>query len=331
MTTLPFLPLKNGALFIDNSVMDEWNECPEQFKNRFLLNRVGAFEKPALNFGSGIHIALAAIERGLPLDQALLVMACHFEHNPQPETDHRSAGHAEETIRRYVKNHEVDKWEVLQTDKGPFVEFPFAYRLFDYDWPLNGAIAHGYTPIFFCGKIDLAIRRPMDGSKWVVDHKTTFQLGKMLTYEMKATPQMKGYCWAFKRAFGELPAGYIVDAIRSSVPTQKLMDEVRFSEDTSKLDKWWGEQFYREAFYVDQGQIDEWERNTIALVEEMLWHYSRGYFPLRRKWCCNKYGRCQYYDVCDLPVAQRPLALSSNLFIDDTWTPLNPVALEEKK
>jgi hypothetical protein len=103
------------------------------------------------------------------------------------------------------------------------------------------------------------------------------------------------------------------------------MDEVRFNpeEGQKKLDKWWSEQFYREPFYIDQAELDEWERNTIVIIEEMLWHYSRGYFPQKRKWCVGKYGRCQFYDVCSLPAQQRPLMLQSNMFIEDTWTPLN--------
>lgn len=325
---LPPLPLRDGALFIDNSIMDEWNECPEQFKNRFLYNRTAAFEKPALNFGTGIHLALAHLERGLTLEGAIESMKWHFDRVPQPPDDHRSPAHAEETIRRYVKHHETDQWRVLQTDKGPFVEFPFAYKLF------NGKLDSAYwiggkgtdsLPIFFCGKIDLGIEKPVDLSKWIVDHKTTLQLGKMFSYEMKMSPQMRGYCWAFKKAIGFLPSGYIVNAIRSLAPTNKLMDEVRFDPDEGqkKLDKWWTEQFYREPFYIDQAEVDEWERNTIAIIEEMLWHYSRGYFPQKRKWCVGKYGRCQFYDVCSLPAQQRPLMLQSNMFVEDTWTPLN--------
>jgi hypothetical protein len=140
---------------------------------------------------------------------------------------------------------------------------------------------------------------------------------------MKATPQMRGYCWAFKRAFGTVPMGYIVDAIRTSVPTQKCLDECLIKGDQKALDKWWETQFYREPFYINQEEIDEWEKNTIVLIEELLWHYSRGFIPMKRKWCTNKYGRCQFYDVCTLPAVQRPLMLMSNMFVEDSWTPLN--------
>ncbi len=315
---LPSLPLVNGALFIDNNIMDEWNECPEQWKNRFLLNRTAAFSKPALNFGTGIHLALAMIERGKDKTTACVEMTQYFLANPQPPEDHRSEAHAVETIQRYVEHHKDDHWSVLQTDKGPFVEFPFAFKLFD----CIATPSSPLVPIFFCGKIDLAVEKP-DRTRWVVDHKTTFQLGSMFSYEMKMSPQMRGYCWAFKKAFGALPMGYIVDAIRTSVPTQKCLDAGLLSGDSKALDKWWLEQFYREPFYINQEEIDEWERNTIALIEEMLWHYSRGSLPQKRKWCVAKYGRCQYYDVCSLPATQRPLMLQSNMFVDDTWTPLN--------
>mgnify|MGYP001581130332 CR=1 FL=1 len=326
---LPPLPLTNGALFIDNSVMSEWKQCPEQFKNRFLLNRTAAFEKPALNFGSGIHDALKWLERGFALESALASMADHFVKVPQPPDDHRSPAHAEETIRRYIEHHKTDQWKVLQTDKGPFVEFPFAYKLFDSwrDRDYDGKIdMPTQIPIFFCGKIDLAIEKG-DGTKWIVDHKTTFQLGKMFSYEMKKSAQMRGYCWAFKKATGSLPSGYIVDAIRTNSEPKGVTNDCLLEDSDEPRKKWWREQFFREPFYIDQAEINEWELNTIAIIEQMLWHHSHGYFPQNDSWCVGKYGRCQFYDVCSLPVNQRPLMLQSNMFVEDTWTPLNKPTL----
>lgn len=317
---LPPLPLVNGALFIDNSIMDEWNECPTQWHNRFLLNRTAAFGKPALNFGTAIHLGLAEQARGKTVEEYEKAVNDHFLKEPQPPDDHRSPAHAIETLRRYFVHYKDEPMVPLQTSNGPFVEFPFAFKLFDAQGFDHGLIVK--IPIYFCGKIDLAFEKT-DKTKWIVDRKTTFQLGTQFSYEMRATPQMRGYCWAFKRAFGTVPMGYIVDAIRTSVPTQKCLDACLVSGNSKELDKWWESQFYREPFYVNQEEIDEWEKNTITLIEELLWHYSRGFIPMKRKWCTNKYGRCQFYDVCTLPTAQRPLMLMSNMFIQDDWTPLN--------
>jgi len=319
---LPPLPLVNGALFIDNSIMDEWNECPTQWHYRFLLNRTAAFTKPALNFGTAIHLGLAEHAKGTEIAKIFELLYTHFSKNPQPPDDHRSPGHAVETLNRYFEHYKDEPLKPLQTSEGLFVEFPFAFKLFTAFAPKQSNNANEEIPIYFCGKIDLAFEKP-DHSKWVVDRKTTFQLGTQFSYEMKATPQMRGYCWAFKRAFGELPQGYIVDAIRTSVPTQKCLDDSLVTGNTKALDKWWETQFYREPFYINQEEIDEWEKNTITLIEELLWHYSRGFIPMKRKWCVNKYGRCQFYDVCTLPAVQRPLMLLSNMFIEDSWTPLN--------
>ncbi len=305
----PF-PFYNGAYWIDNSLLSTWRECPREHEYENLEKRKAVFAKAALNYGKAMHVALAGLvlSCGNEYTKADLVklnalLATHFERFPQPLDDHRQLGLAQETLKRYVKMYEIEPWTILQANGFPMVE-----RLV---W-FPGFMECNGVPINVYGLLDLVVTKY--GEVWIIDHKTTSMLGTMFDFEMQTTWQMKGYAWLFKQAFGRMPMGYIVDAIRSLAPSEKI------AGNGATLDKWWTDQFRRLPFFVNEAQLAEWEDNTKQVIEEILWQHGRGFYPMNDKSCVTKYGRCQFYDVCTLPQAQRLVALNSNNFEDNTWT-----------
>lgn len=311
------LPTDGGALLIDNSFLEWFTTCPRGAEYSRVRKRIPAISKPALAFGGAIHAALAVrYGRGdvvfspetWPLQMDALEK--HFAENPIPPDDFRNVNWAAEVLKRYNERYMIEPFSMLKLGDKVFVEQPFLLPLFVYENPPAPPL-----PVMYMGRIDMAVT--WDSQVFVPDHKTTSMLGPTYFDDLRVSPQQVGYCWAFEQVTGVRPAGFVINAIR-----------VRAQPDKPKggVAAWWEESFQRHKEYLLPHTISEWKTNTIALVEEFMWQYNRGFFPQKKKWCCAKYGRCPYYDVCDSAPDVRGVMLSSGMFADNTWSPLNPSA-----
>ena len=308
MNKHPF-PYYNGAYWVDNSALSKWLECPRSYQYECQEERVATFSRAALNYGKAIHLALAALSLSCgneytraDLAKIDALLDVHFERNPQPLDDHRTAGLAKETMRRYVKLYEVEPWTILLANGFPLIERLCHCQISSYEG----------IPVNFFGILDLGVTKS-DGV-WIVDRKTTFQIGKLFELTMRTIAQMKGYCWIYQKCFGSLPMGYIVDGIRSNAPSEKAL------ADQKQLNKWWLEQFARPPSYVNQEQVDEWEKETCFHLHDIIKDNKRQHYPMNTQSCVGRYGACNYVNICTLPQAERLVALQSNNYMDNDWT-----------
>ena len=324
--------------------MESMSTCYRYLQYKSLNLRIPAAGKPSLNFGSAIHLALEHRYRkygtGYVDDQFYNEVAAMFTEffakNEAPEGDWRTLNWAMTLLRRYVERYDLETFNLLSDKEGkPMVELSFALPLFTWkgmaEHPEAGWV-DWEVPIIYTGRIDLPIQ--IDDQIFVMDHKTTstFVFGPSMSFKsffdaMKMSAQQKGYCWAFRELTGVKPAGYMVNAIRTAEPPQYVLtgkESSRTNREGIKAtpEKWWNDSFQRERFILEDKELDEWRDNTIALVEEFFYNYSKGIMPMKTAWC-TAYGRCPYLDVCSLPSDTRDVMLSSDLFTDNTWTPLN--------
>jgi hypothetical protein len=315
---LPQLPLIDGALLLDNSSLELLQTCPRQFEYSWLRKRILAADKPALNYGGGIHVGLA--ERYSNYGHRALheveehscneAMRVFFEARPQPENDFRTEIAAARLLKAYNTVYQKEPFDILMLPSGkPCVEVSFAFPL--------GTVQN--IPIIFTGRIDLCIKDST--GEWVLDHKTSSVFGQSFNDDMSMTAQFRGYCWAFQQTFGRKPTGYIVNAIRVRPPTKEEKDAESVGiEPAMRKDN-----FERRPYFITQSEIDEWRLDTLALISTMLFHHDSNFFPRHKKWCVGKYGKCQFFDVCSLPETERLRVLNSNAFEDNVWSPLNEV------
>ncbi len=322
MNPSPPLPLENGALLIDNSFLELLQTCPRALEYNRLRKRELAATRPSLNFGTCGHLVWEHRYRTLgnaaPTPQLEeecgQIVSKYFAENPFPEDDFRTVNWAIELfVKRYNQRYALEPFQLLQTEDGQsVVELPFMVKLFD----ARGSITpSSLIPVYYTGKIDLPVS--WDDSIMVGDHKTTSMMGDSFWDDLRVSPQLLGYCWGFWQTTGIRPAGFFVNAVRTRPQPMKPK---------GGLDAWWEENYQRSKEFVSVGQLDEWKANTIALVEEFLWHHSRSYFPMKKKWCSGKYGKCQYYSVCNgLPITQREEMLMSQLYMHNAWSPLRKV------
>ncbi len=352
---LPPLPLIDGCLFIDNSGWIEgMSTCHRYLEYKGLHLRIPAAEKPALNFGSAQHLMLElryVRHQSQPVNQQFqqdlsVVFTEFFEQHPNQSDDWRTVNWAMEVAKRYNAKYLTEDFNLLKYEKPIdcpvcqgtgddipdgsdgrqhclfcqgsgkreiMVELPFALPLFNHTQP-NGQI----IPIFYTGRIDLPIQK--EGYIYVMDHKNMSQLGDMFWNEQRMTSQQRGYVWAFQTLTVKPVHGYVVNAIRTKEPpiyVQENKSKGKYTPET-----WWEESLQRQRFLIKPSEIEEWKNNTIDLVEEFFWHYSRDYMPMKTKWC-SSYGKCPYYDVCLLDSRDRGQMLASGMYTDNVWSPLN--------
>lgn len=356
MNQLPPLPLVDGCLLIDNSIWVEgFSSCYRYLEYKALWKRTSKGENAALNFGSAIHLALDYRYRhyqNKEVDSAYFnevakIFTNFFAEHPLPENDWRNLNWTMETIKQYCEKYQKENFNLLVDKDGKtLVELSFALPLFTYTnyWWITEvekllllkAGAHllkhyaesddfGRTnyrveiPVIYTGRIDLPIS--IDNRIFVMDHKTTENLGDWFWTGIRMSDQPVGYVWAFEQLTGMDVAGYCINGIRTKNPPQYVLDGKPYRGKTKSPAEWWNESLQREVYPVEKWKTEEWRTNTINLVEEFFWHYSRGAMPMKRKWC-SSYGRCPYYDVCLLHPNDRQSMLQSGLYKDNDWTPL---------
>lgn len=305
---LPPLPLVDGAFLIDNSAIEKF-KCPRAWQYSELEQKTPVAERAGANFGSTIHRGLETRYKIVGTDevtaQAVLsiesAMYEWLEENPQPANDFRNFDHACKMMRVYNQIYRKESFRILKNHAGrPIIEASFALPF--------GSVMN--VPIFYCGKIDLGIED--NNGIWSFDHKTAFQFGDSFSKQMAMDGGQLGYCWALSQVTGRQPTGYIIDAIRVRRPTVKQGFSGEGSIDMTD--------FSRTPYYVSKDMLEEWKSDVMAIIKNIFLCHDNDLFPRHRWQCTNKYGACDFYDVCATPREQRPMVLGSNLFELNKWT-----------
>lgn len=342
MTPLPLIsgaPLHSGpVLLIDNSTLDQYNNCPREGQYGHIENLTSADDKPALNFGAGVHEAMkwryqncgSGVVSQVAWEKQVDLMIAFFVEHPQPLDSHRSPSLCQELISTYNDHYQQEPWEIMTNPKTGerCVEQSVLHYLGDLParlWTPNDDPKWGpflaseiRLPIYYTGRIDLIVKDPQK-STWIVDHKTTFAFGPSFTESMSMSAQFLGYAWAFRETFGYAPTGYMINAIRVRKPTKAdELSGIHFRSKGADTD------FIRIPFMnVTDDLLDEWQENALALVKTILYHHSQSYFPMNRTACVRKYGRCQFFEVCNCARQSREVILTSQAFAQNEWHPLN--------
>ena len=296
--------LVDGAFVIDNSNFEYITTCPRSALYQILRKRKGAGHKAALNFGGAVHAGLEVRYKspeGLSYvtpqtyakqNEALMA---YVERNPIGDDDFRTPTFASEVLGAYNNQHVSEPFTtLLDSNNNPLVELSFAVPIGE----VNG------IPCVWAGKIDVAIM--WENRYWVLDHKTTSILGGTYFNQFYNSNQMIGYCWALQHLINQKVAGALINvlAIRRPTKTGKSME------------------FVRQRFEYPSSRIEEWQDNTLSIIEQFFHMCDKNEFPMHSQWCVGKFGMCPYFDVCTVPAEQREMMLMSGLYEDITWSPL---------
>ena len=312
MSTMLDQLLTDGALFVDNSTLEAYNNCPRQFLYRSIYKRVTASPQSALTFGGAIHKALEFRYRNDKNLSSPATTECGMidefgrclSERPIAEDDYRNYDYGCGLIRKYNAMYGLEPFSIATAPVGELmVELPFAIAL--------GLVHNPRTdvaiPVIYTGRLDLGIYDDIDGTFWVMDHKTNSIVGDSFYAQQAMSAQQEGYNYACWRTMGKRPEGFVINMLATRKETKSGK----------------GIEFNRQRVYLSEERLVEWEKNTLILIQEMITYVATETLPMRKAHCVSKYGRCQYYDVCSLPQNQRATLLESNLFTTNTWSPLH--------
>ena len=315
-------------LNIDNSTLEKLLTCPRSFEFYLVFGR-DTGHRDALNYGTAIHLALEHyFKSGHDSTELNQILCDHFDANPPSENSWRNLDHAIESIRRYVSLREqMQKWNPIEYQGKKAVEICFSLPLFQWTNPdahlpypssliVDSCDEEEFTRCHFInvnytGKIDLAVECNSGGDPRnydIIDHKTTSIGGPTFWKQFYLSAQMRGYTWAATQLFDHAPCHTIIDCIVGRGPSLKgkgVMHEIE-----------------QQSYTYSQDSINEWRDNVTDHIRVMLNRLSRGFFPEANTHCVNKFGMCDYHDVCTQPMNSRQLILASGQYADRTWSPV---------
>lgn len=153
-------------------------------------------------------------------------------------------------------------------DGKPAIEFEFAIPL-DIEHPESG------DPLIYAGRFDML--GSFQNGLWVVDEKTTTQLGPSWMRSFTFRGQLLGYCWAAQE-HGLSVNGFIIRGL-------------------SFLKNYYGHAEVIEP--VSAHRIDLYKEQLNRDVEKMVLDWNAGVFDYNFSDSCNAYGGCPYRRLCD--------------------------------
>lgn len=296
-----------NAIILDNSTLERLDTCPKSFYYYHERKREGSEDRWALVVGKVIHEALALryvdpnpddVARLEPL--MLRRVEELFAEHDVPAEDYRTPLYVQDIIRLYNKSYAVDRRRIWWYNGAPQVEVPFAVPLGE----VNS------IPVIWTGRIDRItwmLGQP-ESDLWVVDTKSTTQMGGTFFDQFTMHGGLKGYCFFVHAATGIWPKGVIIDGIALRKWSVK-------GKGPECLDM--------QIPYTNlPDQVAEWRRDTLRKIETMLHYRATGHWPMQTSWCFGKYGRCPYYAIDSVPESQREMVLESGLYKPVTWSPL---------
>lgn len=319
----------NYELSIDWSTIESFLSCDRAAEWKLVHGRCSK-SRSALTYGAAIHAGLEVGARNqgkLPIPdlirQAIAATEIPFIEAPAELGEWRTFESAAETVAAYLTDYNGEDMKVLEFEGQPLIEVGFKLPLGEI--PIKGNLNYpkymlvkdfdkdeeSMEPLYienltvnWSGIIDKVVQ--LHNKTWVLDHKTTSMFGPDYFDDFELSTQPIGYQWAMEQVLGRPIDGYIIDVLVGRKPTK-----------TGK-----GREFHRHFYPRSEWKLSEWPNNTLQLVSDLIHNLQRGYFPQKTSHCRGKYGKCQYFETCNLPPAQRLMYLNSGVYQDFTWSPI---------
>ena len=208
------------------------------------------------------------------------------------ETDCKSRNR--ETLVRaivwYLDHFKEDAAETLILANGkPAVELTFKMEI---------PVPAYHEELFLCGHMDRVVR--FGDSIFVMDHKTTKgYLNDFYWKQYSPNNQVSLYTLASTIVLGETARGVIINACQLAVNFCR---------------------FARRPIHRTPKQTTEWLKETQHWIEQALHFAQASHWPMNDM-ACDKYGGCQFRDVCSADPSMRGRLLKSG-FAQRTWDPM---------
>lgn len=284
---------------IDSTMISAYKSCPTYmnlgYVEKYRLKGESVHLHAGAAFAKGLEEGRRAFyERGFSEEEAneigIAALAEAYGDFECPEGIAKTKDRMIGALHYYHQNYpyETDPARVACLGGRYGVEFSYAIPL---------PILHPTTghPILFAGKSDAVV--DYAGGLYVMDEKTTSQLGPSWSKQWDLRGQFSGYAWALAQ-LGYDPAGCIVRGV-SILKTKYETQQAIVPQPKWKRDRW-----YNEALHTIQMMKDD---------------FLRGRWAMNLGESCNAYGGCSFKMCCNSPDPQPWL---DSHYERHSWSPL---------
>lgn len=293
-------------LFWDSTSLGLLKTCPRKYYLKMIEGWASKKEAIPLLFGIHYHNALEYYDhyrmQGVDHEDALLTVV----HDMLRETGIRAPDgkfipwesgdtyRNRETLIRsavwYLDQFQDDPAECVRLKNGkPAVEVSFKMEI-----PM---IHPKGEPYYICGHLDKVV--DFGGENWILDHKTT-KMGLSDYYWKQYDPnnQMSLYTFAANVVLEKKAKGVIVNAAQVGVNFTR---------------------FARRFSLRSKGQLDEWYNDLEMYLKQAEQYAENNHWPMNDT-ACDKFGGCEFIDICSSDPQMRHKFLNSN-FNKKIWDP----------
>jgi hypothetical protein len=294
-------------MILDNFSMSMFQTCPAKWLLRIKQGWQPLRSSAALNAGQVLHKGLevwyatqGVLTPGERIRDGIKAMQEVWPVE-MPADDFRTLEKVTDTFLKYIQRYPTENWKIVGAENGaPMVEVNFTIPtgmyldtcpdcLYDNcGRRLVGTakdkelLENGICPqcgghlesIEYGGIFDLLVEQ--SGYVYVVDHKTTTQMGQYYFNQYKPNNQMTGYCWAGEQLSGRKVGGAIINAIGW------------FKVGATK--------FERHHTGRSRPDISMWLENVRQVANQMKRAEVLGEYPMNTN-ACTMYGRCEFHQV----------------------------------
>jgi PD-(D/E)XK nuclease superfamily len=297
---------------IDNYALTMFQACPAKFDLRILQGWTSRRKSAALGFGGAFHHGIATWYRTGSRVEMLQAVNDHWPEG-MPVDDYRTKQKCVEMLIAYTKQYPGETFQVVDGPDGKLIEVSFTLPTGMYlycpecgqeagawEWGQLPALCpncgNALEEIEYGGIFDGLVE--FSGAVYVLEHKTTSQLGASYFDQFRPNNQVTGYTWAAGLLSGKRVGGALINAIgvyKSSPP-----------------------KFERQISMRSDVEIEEWMRSVHATCERIQYCKLLGYFPLQTV-NCTMYGKCEFHSVHSLPHPNQRLGILQQDYVVHEW------------
>lgn len=295
---------------IDNFALTMFQSCPAKYFLRIKEDWTSRRKAAALGFGGALHEGLKEWHSGHGPEAALRAIDKAWPDN-LPIDDWRTKGKCLTTMAEYIKRYPKESFTIVGAPAAPLVEVGFTidtglflfchtcgsdfFRKEDEE-PICQNCRLPYEPIEYGGIFDGLIE--FSGSVYVLEHKSTSQLGQYYFNQFRPNNQITGYVWAAQKLSGRKVGGAIVNAIGV------------YKASATK--------FERQITTRSDAEIAEWLRHVQHTCFAIKQAERSGVWPMHTP-ACTYYGRCEFYDVHSLPLEDERQRMLEMAYVRREW------------
>lgn len=272
---------------IDNFALTTFQACPIKYKLRIKEGWTKRGKSGALGFGGALHEGLAMWYKTHDMQKSLVAITESWP-TGLPADDWRTREKCLQVMLEYIKQYPQEAFRVVGFPDNPMVECTFTLDtgMFlrceqcavadtsDYHDAFCSSCKEQKEPIEYGGIFDGLVEH--SGTVFVLEHKTTSQLGSYYFNQFKPNNQVTGYVWAAGLLSGQRVGGAFINAIGIYKASKT--------------------KFERQITTRAPVAIEEW-LNNVRVTCEMIRECERtGHWPMFTG-ACTMYGACEYHPV----------------------------------